>query len=197
MRARTTPGMPGLPGRRVVTYLLVLLAVGVVAAPASAQGVTVELRAGAAVGNYTETDAGLDIVPAPSFAAVAELRLTESVAGYAGLTRSAFGCEEALCANRDMSLASQGLVVGARYAPGVLWARAGLVAQVLRISSDVRTETRDPGIGWDVGGGLDVPVGRGFRVRPGITYLRHGVPTADGDEHVALLAVEVGVAYGL
>lgn len=164
------------------------------AAPVSAQRFAVELRAGAAVGNYTATQAGLDLLPAPAFGATVEARLTPSVAAYAGITRSSFGCEEGFCVNRDVVLTSQGAVLGVRWAPGLLWARAGLAVQSLSVASIAPDETSDLGIGWDLGAGVEVPVGRAFRIRPGITYLRHGAATSDGDGHVALLALELGVA---
>ena len=177
---------------RVGALVLGLVALGAV--PAAGQGVSVELRVGAAVGNYTGTGAGLDLVPAPSFAAVGELALTESLSGYLGINRSAFGCDEALCVGRDMSLSSQGVTIGARYALGMLWARGGLALQVLRVSSDAETSTSDPGVGWDLGAGVEIPVGRGFLVRPGVTYLRHNAPIGADSGHVTALAAEIGVA---
>ena len=177
----------GMPGA-------LALAAALAASPAAGQDLSLELRAGAAVGNYTGTGAGLDLVPAPSFAAVGELALTEALSGYIGINRSAFGCDEGLCVGRDMSLSSQGVTVGARYATGALWARAGLALQVLRVASDAEISTSDPGVGWDLGAGAEIPVGRGFLIRPGVTYLRHNAPIGADAGHVAVLALEVGVA---
>ncbi|MFO7892920.1 MAG: outer membrane beta-barrel protein [Longimicrobiales bacterium] len=180
--------------RHTTTALYVLLAVALFAAPGHAQRTSVELRVGAAIGNYSGTDAGLELVPAPSFAATVGLGLTESAGLYAGINRSSFGCDEALCATRDVLLTSQGVTAGGRYAVGPGWVRAGLAFQQLRVDSDVDTDTADFGVGWDLAAGLDFPVGRGFRVRPGVTYLRHAAVTRTEDGHAALLAFEVGVA---
>lgn len=167
------------------------------AAPVSAQRFSAELRVGGAIGNYTQTDAGLDIVPAPAFAATVEVGLTESVAMYVGVNRSSFGCEEALCSGRDVSLTSQGVLVGARFSPGFAWARAGIAIQALRVASDAAVETSDPAIGQELAVGASIPVGRNFEVRPGLTYLRHGASTDEGDDHVTLLALELGLAMAL
>lgn len=164
------------------------------AAPASGQRFGVELGAGGAIGNYTETDAGLDIVPGPAFSATVDVRLTGLWSAYAGINRTGFGCTEALCAGREVSLVSQGARAGVRVTRDVLWARGGLVVQSLRITTDAVTETSDPGLGVELGAGAAIPVGRGFRIRPGLTYMRHAAPTADADGHTALLVLEVGVA---
>lgn len=164
------------------------------ASPASAQRYTVELKAGAAVGNYTDTGAGLELLPRPSFGALVDVAVSERFTGYLGVTRSSFGCEEGFCATRDHSFTSQGLIAGARFAPGLFWGRAGLAVQWLRVTSDAVAETRGPGVGWDLAAGVEVPVGRGFVIRPGLTYLRHGAATDTSAEHVAVLALEVGVA---
>lgn len=182
-------GGPGIGRALLATAALAALA----AAPASAQRFAVELRAGAAVGNYTATAAGLDIAPAPSFGATVEARLGDAFSGYGGLTRVAFGCNEGFCRNRDMSLVSTGGVAGVRWTPGLVWARAGVAARVLRVSADGRNPTTtDPGVGWDLGAGVELSVA-GFQVRPGLTYLRHGADGGGGDGRVAVLALEVGL----
>lgn len=191
-RRREWPG-PGRPGTRAAVALLTAL----VPAAASAQQLAVELRAGASVGNYTETAAGLELLPAPSFAVVLETGLTGSLSGYAGFTRSTFGCEEGFCADRDVSLTSQGLILGGRWDGGLPWVRAGLAVQSLRLSAEAQAETSDPGVGWDLAAGVTLPVGRRLRLRPGLTYLRHEAATGQGDGHVAVLALEVGLVVGL
>lgn len=178
----------------MIRLVLVLALAAMAAKPAAAQRYTVELRGGAAIGNYTDTGAGLDVVPGPSFAATAELRFTELVSAYVGINRSAFGCEEGLCIGRDVTLVSQGATAGVRLTRGLFWGRVGAAVQVLRQESDARTVTSDPGIGWDLAAGVEVPVGRGFLVRPGLTWLRHQTPDDDIAAHASVLALEVGVA---
>lgn len=185
-----------MSGRRRWSGLLLVVALAAATSPAAAQRLDLELRAGGAVGNYTATDAGLELVPGPSFGALVEARLTGPVSGYVGFTRSTFGCDDALCTGRDVTLTSQGLVLGARWIRGLFWGRAGLSFQALNVTSDVQDETSDLGIGWDLGVGAQIPLGRGVRLRPGLTYLRHDAPT-DVDGHVAVLGLEIGVAVGL
>lgn len=185
------PGMIRTPTAALLGATVLVLGAAV---PVSAQRFSAELRAGGAIGSYTQTDAGLDLVPGPAFAATVEVGFTESVAMYVGINRSSFGCEEALCTGRDISLTSQGVLAGGRFSAGLVWARAGMAIQALRVATDAVTETSSPALGWDLAGGVAIPVGQGFEVRPGITYLRHGASTDGGDDHVALLALELGVA---
>lgn len=174
--------------------LLLVLGAVLVPAGAGAQQVKVELKAGAAVGNYTDTGAGLDVIPGPSFGALVELWPAETLAGYAGFTRSSFGCEEGFCTDRDVSLTSQGLVMGGRWSPGLPWVRAGLAVQALDIEATGAGERFDPGLGVELAAGLEFAIAEQFRVRPGLTYLRHRASTELGEGHVALLALELGVA---
>lgn len=178
--------------RRRATGVLLGLAALAAAAPAGAQQWAVEVRGGGAVGSYTGTDAGLDVVPRLSFGATVERVLLPSLSAYVGVARSSFGCDEALCTGQNVTLTSQGLTLGGRYMLGVAWVRAGLAMETLRVESDAASETPDPGLGWDLAAGAEIPVGGGFMVRPGLTYVRHGA----GEGHVALLAAEVGVAMG-
>lgn len=184
--------------RRTATAVaLVVAAAGALPMPAGGQELVGELRAGGAIGNYTGTGAGLDVVPRPSLAATVGLRLTELVSAYVGVNWSWFGCNESLCADRDVSLASRGARLGVRLSRGVFWGRAGAALQSLRVGSDAATEVSDLDVGLDLAAGVEVPVGGGLLIRPGLTYLRHGVTLGGSDGHVALLALEVGVAMTL
>lgn len=184
------------PIRRAALAGAVVLA-AVSPAPAAAQQVIVELLGGAAIGNYTDTDAGLDVVPGPAFGVLLELRPTETLAGYAGFTRSSFGCEEGFCSGRDVSMTSQGIVLGGRWAPGIPWVRAGLAFQGLTLRAEGPDSRFDPGPGFEVAAGVEVPLWRQIRVRPGVTWLRHDASTELGGGHVSLLAFQVGVAMGV
>ena len=173
--------------------VLLLAAAALTAAPAEGQRFAAELRAGGAVGNYTASGAGLELLPRLSVAASAEMRFTPTVSGYAALNRSSFGCADGFCATREHLFTSQGVAAGVRYDAGVFWGRAGLGVQALQIESDAVARTSDPALGIDLAAGLDLPLGRDYRLRPQISYLRHGAATATDDGHVAVLAIEVGV----
>ena len=179
---------------RLAAPLAILVLAGLGAAPLTAQAVRVELRAGAAVGNYTGTDAGLDVLPEPAYAAVLEVEPVEDLAAYVAFTRSGFGCEEGWCVDQDVSLTSQGLTLGGRWSPHWVWMRAGLAVQELDIEARDGSESSDTGLGFDLGAGIALDLGRGVELRPGVTYLRHEAATELGDGHVALLALHVGLA---
>lgn len=198
--AGVDPGVRSLRSRAMRPVLgLVLGSLAVVTIPASAgaQALRVELNGGAAIGNYTSSEAGLDVLPRPAYGVLVELWPTATLAGYAGFTRSTFGCNEGFCTDRDVSMTSQGVVVGARWAPGLPWVRAGLAVQGLTVQGEGGDDTADPGLGVEVAAGLDLPVWGQFRVRPGIRYLRHDASTDLGDGHVAMLALMVGVSMDI
>jgi hypothetical protein len=189
----------GVRGRAFAGALAVtsLLGFGAGPAPGAAQRFTVELAAGPAVGNYSETGAGLELEAGPAFTALVEARLQESITGYIGFTRSSFGCVEGFCIDRDVTLTSQGVVLGGRWAPGLPWVRAGVTVQALDVDAVGASESADAGFGWDLGAGLDIRVHGPIRVRPGLTYPHHGASTDLGDGHVAIFAFQLGVAVRL
>lgn len=198
----SAPGR-GRIGVAPVARLALALAVALVftaPATAGAQQLKAELKAGAAVGNYTDTHAGLDVLPQPTYGALLELWPTETLAAYVGFTRASFGCREGFCTDRDVSLTSQGLVAGGRWAPDLPlgpWVRGGVALQGLDIQATGADERVNPGLGFELGGGIDFPVGGTFRIRPGLTWLRHQASTTLGNGHVALLALEIGAAVEL
>lgn len=169
-----------------------------VPAGAASQRIAVEVAGGAAVGNYTATDAGLELRPGPSLGARIDIAATPSLGGYGGYIRSTFGCDEAFCTNRDVSITSQGPVVGARWHGGAFWARGGLAWQSLDVQATGGGEDEtEAGAGFELAGGLDFGLGSRFRVRPGLRWLRHQASTPDREDHVAILAFEVGLAVGV
>lgn len=181
--------------RAVLAVVLGALALAPLApARAVAQAVRAELSAGVAVGNYTSSEAGLDLLPRPAFGALVEVWPARTLAGYVGFTRSTFGCNEGFCTGRDVSMTSQGLVAGARWSPGIPWARVGLAVQGLTIRGGGSDESSDVGLGVEAAVGVELPAWRQFRLRPGVRYLRHNASTNMGEGHVALLALDVGVA---
>ncbi|MEJ2503389.1 MAG: hypothetical protein P8177_08780 [Gemmatimonadota bacterium] len=168
------------------------------AGTAGAQALTVELRAGAAIGNYSETEAGLETVPGLALAGQVEAAVSGSVAAYAAFTRATFGCEDGFCTGRDVTLTSQGLTAGVRWTPWWAWARAGLAYQWLDLEAGGEDPTHaDPGLGFDLGVGLAFDLPGRVELRPGVTYRRHAANTEDGDGTAAVLAAEIGVAVGL
>lgn len=193
MRPRARVAAAVLAAAAVGPVAGVLPAAGIGPAPAAAQELVVELRGGAAVGSYTGTGAGLDPLPEAAFGGTIEYWPAPWGAAYVSFTRASFGCEDGFCTDRDVTLTSQGLVVGGRWARGALWARGGLALHGLRIQArdvDVRL---DQAPGLELGAGLELPLG-GALLRPGLTYLRHGAEDAGVAGHAAVLAAQLGVA---
>ncbi len=172
--------------------LMVALVTGLATAPVAAQRVEVEIRAGAAVGNYSETGAGLEWVPGPSFGAAVELWPGETRAAYIALHSSSFGCEEGFCAGGNVSITSQGLVLGGRWSPGLPWVRAGVGLQWLRLDAEQADERFDAGLGFEAAAGLTWRVSERVNLRPGLTYRRQAVSTAGGDQHAGVFVLELG-----
>ena len=84
---------------------LIAVALGAALAHAPAAGQThAELRGGLTVGNHTATLAGLDIAPALSFEALLIQQVTPRLSVYGGYLRTAFGCEEGFCLDRDLTV---------------------------------------------------------------------------------------------
>lgn len=177
--------------------MMAIVAACAFATGTAAQTVAVELRAGAAVGNYSETAAGLEWAPGPSLGLEAQLALTPVVDVYAGFTRSSFGCEAGFCTEQAATLTAQGVTAGARWAGGLPWIRAGLAWQSLDLDAVAGSGSGDAGLGFDLGAGIEVGLGRTFLIRPGLTYRRVGTTLDADDGHVATFALEIGVAASL
>jgi hypothetical protein len=165
------------------------------AAPAQAQlrVLGVEVRGGAAAGNYAAAASDFELLPQPSFGATLSYAVTELVGVYAGYSRNSFGCETGFCAGRDVSFTSQGVDAGVRLSLPVVagpWVSAGIVSHSLDSDSDGTLETSTSGLGFSAGAGVELRLGRRLSVTPGVRYVRYG---AAGDDGVAMLVGDVGL----
>ena len=173
------------------------------AGPAAAQrGVAVEVRGGAGVGNHAAAASDFRSAPGPSFGATVAYAPLRAVEVYAGYSRTAFGCEGGFCAGRGMTFTSHGVDAGVRVALPVAaspWLRAGIVSHTLDYASSA--DGVDPsrgeaasGVGFELGGGVEVRLGRMLAVTPGVRYVRYGAADDDG---VAMLVGDVGLRIRL
>lgn len=169
------------------------------ALPAQAQqGMAVEVRGGAGVGNAAEAAADFRLQPRAAFGASVSYALRPAVAVYAGYSRDAFGCGGGFCAGRGMTFTSSGVEAGVRLSLPVAaapWLRAGVVRHTLDFASSPpgggpQAGSSGSGFGFEGGGGVEVRLGRSVSVTPGVRYLRHG---AGGG--VAMLIGDVGVRF--
>jgi opacity protein-like surface antigen len=181
-----------------------LAAAALAAVPAQAQrGLAVELRGGAAAGNYAGAASDFEIAPLPSLTATASYGMTDRLGVYWGVSRNSFRCDTGLCTGREMSFTSQGLEAGVQLGlplPAGPWVRAGLVSHSLQYHSNAtqESEARDgketSGVGFSAAGGVELRLGQRLSVTPGVRYVRYG---AAGDDGVALLVGDVGLKLRL
>lgn len=200
----TIPRAARAPGGRMemgMGRILVMAAVAcaALASPAAAQGgLAVEVRGGAGVGNYAEAASEFTVAPRPSFGATVSYAVLPAVEVYAGYSRTSFGCDGGFCSLREVTFTSSGVEAGVRAGlplPASPWVRAGIVSHTLEFSSSPDegegVEGRSAsGTGFEVGGGVEVRLGRRLAVTPGVRYVRYGAANDDG---VAMLVGDVGL----
>lgn len=177
---------------------MALAAAAVMAAPAKAQrGLAVEVHGGASAGNYAGAGSDFEVVPRPSFGAGVSYGVTDRLGVYAGVERSAFGCDTGFCAGRGMVFTTQGVDAGVELRLPLSagpWIRAGLVRHTLRFATDPEegggTEGEETsGVGVSAGAGVEVRLGRRLSLTPGLRYVRYG---SAGEDGVAVLIADVG-----
>jgi len=174
---------------------LIVMALGAGLVHGSAAGQThAELRGGLTVGNHTATAAGLDFAPALSFEALVVRRITPRLSVYGGYVRTAFGCEEGFCLDRDLDVTGNHGVLGGEAAMGGAWVRLGVLFGVTEVGTE--GEPADPGPGIHAGAGYTFGSGRlGFI--PGLSYRWLPASTSSSSEHAVAVALELGVRIRL
>jgi hypothetical protein len=163
--------------RATILTLTALTGLALAAPPAvQAQNVSVELRGsitkptgsfGDAGGINANGDAGLggDII----------LSANPSLSFYGGWSREMFDCEG--CGS-DESINSSGFEGGVKLLmhrnQGVLpWVRGGIIAHELTVDQGGTETTSNMGYGFQVSGGLDIPLGEVLSFSPAIRYQQY------------------------
>lgn len=181
----------------MVTKVLVLAA-ALAHAPAAAQTgqMQAELRGGITVGNHTAHYSGLDIVPGLSLDVVVRRQIHSSFALYGGYFRTAFGCEEGYCEDRDPKISVVGNhgVLGVEWNARKPWIRGGIMFGSTR-AGELGGDP-SPGMGFHAAAGLTVGTGQ-FRFLPGLSYRWMSATQGDSEVHAVALAVDLGFAYSL
>jgi len=178
-----------------VTLRLIALALGAVWVHGPAAGQThAELRGGAAVGNHTATAAGLDLVPALSYEALVMRRIRPRLSVYGGYVRTAFGCEEGFCLDRDLTVIGNHGVLGAEGRLRGAWLRLGVLFGVTEVGTE--GEAADPGPGIHAGAGYTFGSGR-MSFLPGLSYRWLSAKTSSSSDHAMAVAVDLGVSIQL
>jgi hypothetical protein len=193
----------------------VLAALFAVLAPAPAQGqlgflprlpLSLEVRAGAGIptGDFADRRPGVEAETGLAFAAGAVLHLSSAVGIYGQYNRTAFGCDNCAGAGLDDELVDAGGGFGIHAALPLAafrpWIRAGGVYHELRFSGSEGELFSDPALGFQVGGGVSLPLIGGLRVLPGVHFRSYsaeldlgGLPSETVD--VNQVVADLGLSY--
>ncbi len=153
-----------------------------------------EVRGGLTVGSHSGSAAALDIAPAMSFDVVVKRQMTPSVAVFGGFFRTSFGCEEGFCKDRDIVVVGNHGALGAEWAGGTPWVRAGLLFGTTQAGT--LGEDPEPGMGLHAAAGLAIGSGR-FRFLPGVSYRWLSAGTASAADHAVALALDLGFGISM
>jgi hypothetical protein len=192
--------------RRRSFYLLAMavLVLGVAPTPGSAQvpGVLgVEARAGAAVGSYAPTGAGLQMTPKPAWDVSLSWGPSRMIGAYAAYSAAGFGCDEGFCRSYDVSFVSRGVSLGIRGEAPIAsapWLRAGVLFHELDQrwggAQPAGSATADTGAGFEAAAGMSWRVGSGLEVGPS---LRLGFLPTRGEDGITDRAFFAGLDLGV
>ena len=173
--------------------LMVGLGVLLVRGPAAGQ-TNLELGSGIAVGSHTGTAAGLDIAPAPSFQALILRQMKPGLSVYGGYVRTAFGCTEGFCLDRDLTVVGNHVALGVEMRRGSPGLRLGLLFGSTEVGTE--GESPDAGPGLHAGGGFTIGSGR-VRFLPGVSYRWLSADTPSSSDHAVALSLDLGVRIRL
>ncbi len=131
---------------------------------------------------------------------------TEAVAVYVGYERAGLACAACEDASLDGTVVDAGLGAGAiltlpSVLPGISpWVRAGVVRRQLRFSGGGETSASAPGLGFDLGAGVTLPLVASFSLTPGIRFLNYPAEfdfaiVPDRSVDVSHVGVDVGLVY--
>ncbi len=162
--------------------------------PGGLSGLQVEVRGGLTVGSHSASAAALDIAPELSFEALVKRSFTPRLSAFAGFVRTAFGCEEGFCRDKNISIVGNHGALGGELNYGTPWLRGALLVGATRAGE----EGEDPeiGVGFQFGAGLAIGAGT-FRFLPGVSYRWLSANTASASDHASALTVELGFGYAL
>lgn len=173
-----------MKGWQLVGLAAVLLVHGTAGAQMQA-----EVRGGLTVGSHSASAAALDIAPAVSFDVVLKRQVTPSIAVFGGYFRTAFGCEEGFCKERNLTVVGNHGALGAEWGTAGTWLRAGALFGSTRVGSE--GESPEPGVGAHAAAGLNIGIGR-LRFLPGVSYRWMSAATATSSDHAIALALDLG-----
>lgn len=145
----------------------------------TAERLSLEGRVGVTFPTGDLSDAGAS----SGFALGADLmyNFTPALTGYGGISRHTFACDDD--ENCDDDFTSGGFQVGLKYlfsrdGRALPWARGGLIGQSLETDG----ADSDLGLGFEVGGGIDLDVTSRFAVVPALHFRSYSPDFDDEDD---------------
>jgi len=153
-----------------------------------------EVRGGLTVGSHSASAAALDIAPAVSFDVVLKRQVTPAIAVFGGFFRTAFGCEEGFCKDRNLTVVGNHGALGGEWGGAGAWLRAGVLFGSTRVGTE--GEPSELGIGAHAAAGLNIGIGR-LRFLPGVSYRWMSAATASSTDHAIALALDLGFGVQL
>jgi hypothetical protein len=175
-------------------WLLVAAWASLVACSSAAGQTLVEVRGGLAVGSHTATAAGLDFKPALSVEALVVRRTSSRFSVYGGYDRTAFGCAEGFCLERDLTVVGNHGVLGMEVRAAGPWLRLGVLFGATEVGTEGDPYDRGPGLhgaaGYAVGSGR-------VSFRPGLSYRWMSAKTASTSDHAVALSLDLGLGIRL
>ncbi len=175
-------------------WRLAVLAVAMLLPAALGAQTQAEVRGGLTVGSHSASAAALDIAPAVSFDVVIKRQVTPSIAVFGGFFRTAFGCEEGFCKDRNLTIVGTHGALGGEWGMGSAWLRGGVLFGSTRVGTE--GEPAEPGVGAHAAAGLNIGIGR-LRFLPGVSYRWMSAATATSTDHAIALALDLGFGIQL
>ena len=174
----------------MTTRVVLAALVGVVATHRSATAqLQAEVRGGLTVGSHSGSAAALDIAPSLSYDVLIKQQVAPTLAVFGGFFRTAFGCEEGFCKDRDIMVVGNHGALGAEWSPGTPWLRGGVLFGTTQAGTE--GESPEAGIGFHVAMGLAIGAGR-MRFLPGVSYRWLSANTPSNADHAIALALDLG-----
>lgn len=196
-----------MTGIRWLVLPAALILTAAVAVPAQAQTPerwSVELRAGAGVGDYEPASAGSDFTTDFAWSAALGFAATPRFTVLAGYSRTGFGCRKGFCEDRDVAYTGAGADIGvevhARPHRSTPWLRASALYHELQTSWDVdgtpSEADSDFALGLELAGGWLLRTSGRLALNPGIRFGTYEASFPGPESgRVNQIAGELGVRY--
>lgn len=179
---------------------------------------SVEVRGGLGIptGDFGEESDGAEIENGVGFGANLKYQFTPLLAAYAGYSRFEFGTDlgdDPELSEVEVDVIDSGFNGGvqANFSPMMAlggmspWLRGGAVYREVEFEAgddDVGVSVEsDPALGFEVGGGLDYPLGQVISVTPGVRYVRYtpefddAIDAGEDEGDVSYFVADIGLQF--